>query len=44
MAVKIEGKIFWVAAPCSGGLGYLCFGGPNCLHLHGEVNGAGKEA
>jgi predicted adenine nucleotide alpha hydrolase (AANH) superfamily ATPase len=24
-------------------IGYQSFGGPYCFHLHGEVNGAGKE-
>jgi hypothetical protein len=27
---------------CSVAVGYQCFGGPCCLHLQGEVHGAGK--
>jgi hypothetical protein len=34
---------FWVVTPCSVVVRYQRFGGPFCLHLQGEVNGAGEE-
>jgi len=34
--------IFWVVTPCTDVVQYQCFRGPCCLHLQGEVNGAGK--
>jgi len=39
--MKIE--VFWLVTPCSIGVGYRSFGGPYCLHLQGEVGGAGKR-
>jgi hypothetical protein len=29
--------VFWVVTPCSDLVGYRGFGGPCCLHVHGEV-------
>jgi hypothetical protein len=39
---KIHVKVFWVVKPCSGGVGYQCFGGPCCIHLQGEVKTGSK--
>jgi hypothetical protein len=36
---KPKVEVFWVAMPCSIAVGYKLFGGPCCLHLHGEVTG-----
>jgi hypothetical protein len=33
-AVKIQVEVFWVVTPCSVVVGYQCFRGPCCLHLH----------
>jgi hypothetical protein len=41
--VKIQIKVFWIVMPCSFVVGYQCFGGPFCLHLHSEVIGDGKN-
>jgi hypothetical protein len=30
--------VLWVLIPCSDVVGYQRFGGPFCLHLHGEGN------
>jgi hypothetical protein len=38
IAVKIQVEVFWVVMVCSVRVGYQCFGGPCCLHLHGEVS------
>jgi len=38
MVVKIQVEVFWVVTPCSAVLGYQCFGGPCCLHLHSITN------
>jgi hypothetical protein len=35
--------VFWMLTLCSDVVGYQCFRGPGCLHLQGEVNGAGKR-
>jgi len=42
MEVKIQVKVFLVVTQCSVAVGYQHFGGPCCLHLHGEAHGAGK--
>jgi len=34
MAVKIQVEVFWVVTLCIDAIGYQCFGGPCCLHLH----------
>jgi hypothetical protein len=34
MAVKVEFEFFWVVTLCSVMVGYKCFGGPCCHHLH----------
>jgi hypothetical protein len=31
-------EVFWVVTPCGGVVGYQCFGGTCCLHLHGGVS------
>jgi len=36
-------RFVWVVMPCSVAVGYQHFGGPCCLHLQGEVTGAGKR-
>jgi hypothetical protein len=36
--VKLQFKIFWVVTPCNVAVGYQCFGGPCCLHLHLSSN------
>jgi hypothetical protein len=43
VVVKIQTEVFWVVMLCSVAGEYECFGEPCCLHLQGEVNGAGKE-
>jgi len=35
--VKIPVGVFSVVMPCNVAVGYCCFRGPCCLHLHGEV-------
>jgi hypothetical protein len=40
---KIRVEVFWVMTPCSDVVGYRRFGGPYCLYLQGEVNGAWTE-
>jgi len=40
----IQVKIFWVVTLCSIVVGHQWFGGPSCLHLQGEVTGAGKNS
>jgi hypothetical protein len=37
MVVMFQVEIFWVVMPCSVVVGCQRFGGPCCLHLHGEV-------
>jgi len=37
--MKIQVVAFCVVTPCSYLVGYQGFGGPHCLHLHGEVSG-----
>jgi hypothetical protein len=34
--VKIQIEVFWVVTPCIVVVGYKCFGGPFCLHLHSK--------
>jgi hypothetical protein len=41
-AVNIQVEVFRVVKPCSVVVGYQRFGGPCCLHLQGEANGAEK--
>jgi len=36
-------SVFWVVKPCNVAVGYQCFRGLWCLHLQGEVHGAGKR-
>jgi hypothetical protein len=36
--------VFWVLILCRDVVGYQHFGGPCCLHLQGEVNGALESA
>jgi hypothetical protein len=38
----IQALVFWVMILSSNVIVYQCFGGPCCLHLQGDVNGAGK--
>jgi hypothetical protein len=40
-AVKMQVKVFWLVMPSSVVIGNQCFGGLYCIHLQGEVNGAG---
>jgi len=40
--VKIQVEVFWVVTSCSDVVRYHRFGGFYCLHLQGEVHGAGK--
>jgi hypothetical protein len=42
--MKFQAEVFWVVTPKSVVVGYQHFGGPCCLHLQCEVNGAGKRA
>jgi hypothetical protein len=42
-AMKTEVAVLWVMTPCSDAVGYQRFVGHCCLHLQGEVSGAGKE-
>jgi hypothetical protein len=34
IAVKIQAEVFWVVMLCNVVVGYQCFRGPCCLHLH----------
>jgi len=34
---QIQAQIFWVVTPCGDVVGYQRFGGPCCIHAHGEV-------
>jgi hypothetical protein len=34
--------VFWIMTTCSGVVGYQCLEGSCCLHLQGQVHGAGK--
>jgi hypothetical protein len=43
MTVMIQVEVFWVVTPCSTVVGYQYFRGPCCLHLQGEVHGAGSR-
>jgi hypothetical protein len=42
MAVEIQVVVFWVMTLSGDVVGYQHFIGPCCLHLQGEVTGAGK--
>jgi hypothetical protein len=33
-AVKIQVKVFWAVTPCDAAVGYQCFRGLCCPHLH----------
>jgi len=35
--MKIQVAVFWVVTLCSSVVGYQCFRGLCCLHLHGDV-------
>jgi hypothetical protein len=37
MAVLFQVEVLWIVTPCSVVIGYPCFRGPCCLHLHGEM-------
>jgi hypothetical protein len=37
MDVQPKAMVFWVVTLCSVVVEYQHFGGPNCLHLQGEV-------
>jgi hypothetical protein len=39
MMVKFHFKAFWVVMLCGVVVGYQCFRGPCCLHLHPEGGG-----
>jgi len=39
MVVKFHVEVFWVVMPCNV-VGYQCFRGPCCLHLHPEGGGS----
>jgi hypothetical protein len=41
MVIQVE--VFWIVMPCSGVVGYQCFGGCCCFHLQGVMNGNGKK-
>jgi len=41
--MKIQVAVFWVMTPCSDVVGYRRFGGPCCLRLQGELDGAWTE-
>jgi hypothetical protein len=32
--ITVQVEVFWFVTPCSVAIGYQCFGGPCCLHLH----------
>jgi hypothetical protein len=42
VVMKIQVKVFWMVMLCNVAIGYQHFEGPYCIHLHGEVCGAGK--
>jgi hypothetical protein len=44
MVMMSQVKVFWVVMVCSVVLGYHCFRGSCCLHLHGEVARMGKNS
>jgi hypothetical protein len=43
ITLKVQVEVFSVVTLCSFAVRYQCFGESCCLHLQGEVNGAGKE-
>jgi hypothetical protein len=43
MAVDIQVELFWVVMLCGVVVGYQHFRWLCCLHLEGEVTGAGKK-
>jgi len=38
----LQVKVFWVVTLCGVAIRQQCFRGSCCLHLQGEVHGAGK--